>query len=77
MGRAAMRHSKDDAKWIKEQLDSLPYRYRKQAEEGYSASFAEHYDAEPEDHKKENAARRAANTRLRKYVYKVLAMLEG
>lgn len=72
-----MRHSKDDARWIKEQLDRLPYRFRKQAEEGYSAAFAEHYDAEPSGHKKENVARRAANTRLRKYVDKVLAMLEG
>lgn len=74
---ADMRHSKDDARWIKEQLDRLPYRYRKQAEEGYSDAYQAAHDAEPVDHKKENAARRAANARLRKYVDKVLAMLEG
>lgn len=68
-----MRHSKDDAKWIKEQLDSLPFRFRKIAQDGYSAAYADAYDAEPQDHKKENAARKAANSRLRIFINKVLA----
>jgi len=66
-------HSSEDAKWIRQQLESIPQRYRQQAIDGYSAAYKSAYDAE--EHRKENAARFAANTRLRKYVEKVLAML--
>lgn len=69
-----MMHSTDDARWIREQLDRLPQRYRKKAMDGYSAAYQEAHDAEPAPHRKENAARFAANTRLRKYVEKVLAL---
>lgn len=69
-----MRHSKEDAKWIKEQLERLPFRYRRQAQEGYSAAYERAYDEEPADHRKENRARFAANTRLRKFIEKALAL---
>lgn len=69
-----MRHSRDDAKWIKQQLERIPQRYRQQAIDGYSEVYQSAYDAEPVGHRKENAARFAANTRLREYVYKVLAL---
>lgn len=69
-----MRHSRDDAQWIKQQLDRLPQRYRQQAVDGYSDAYQSAYDAEPAEHRKENAARFAANTRLRKYVDKMLAL---
>lgn len=69
-----MRHSKDDAKWISEQLERLPFRYQRQAQEGYSAEYERAYNEEPADHRKENRARFAANTRLREFVKKVLAL---
>lgn len=69
-----MRHSSDDARWVKEQLESIPPRYRQQAMDGYSDAYQSAHDAEPATHRKENAARFAANTRLRKYVDKVLAL---
>ena len=46
---------------------------RKRAIEGYKKVFKAAYDAEPVEHKKSNAARRAANTRLREFVKKLLA----
>lgn len=69
-----MRHSSEDAKWIRQQLERIPPRYRQQAMDGYSEAYKSAYDAEPVEHRKENAARRAANERLRKYVEKVLAL---
>lgn len=69
-----MNHSRDDAQWIKQQLDRLPQRYRQQTVDGYSKAYQSAYDAEPAIHRKENAARFAANTRLRKFIDKVLAL---
>lgn len=69
-----MMHSSEDAKWIRQQLESIPQRYRQQAMDGYSDAYKSAYDAEPAEHRKENAARFAANTRLRKFIEKVLAM---
>lgn len=64
------RHSSADAKWIREQLDLLPYRLRPIAVEGYSKAYQAAYDNEPADHKKENRARFVANSRLRQYAEK-------
>ena len=66
------RHSPADAKWIREQLDLLPYRLRPIAVEGYSKAYQAAYDNEPADHKKENRARFAANSRLIQYVDKIM-----
>ena len=64
-------HHKDDAKWIKDQLRKLPYHLTSKAMEAYSGVYLAAINAEQEDHKKENAARFAANSRLRVYVAKV------
>ena len=66
-----MLHHKDDKKWIDEQLRKLPGHLRSKASDAYSSVYAEAMSAEPEEHKKENAARFSANSRLRVYVAKV------
>lgn len=68
-----MLHHKDDKKWIIQQLARLPGRYRQTAMQGYDKVFREVYDATPLPHQKEGEARRAANTRLRRYVDAVLS----
>ena len=65
-------HHKDDAKWIKDQLRKLPHHLTSKAMEAYSGVYLAAINAEPEEHKKENAARFAANSRLRVYVGNVL-----
>lgn len=69
-----MRHSRDDARWIRQQLERIPQRYRQKAVDGYSDAYQSAYDAEPIEHRKENAARFAANTRLRIFIDKALAL---
>lgn len=49
-------------------LSKLPKRVRKRVSVLYAEAFIAEYDKEPIAHKKENKARREANTRLRKYV---------
>ena len=63
-----------DKKWIEEQLKKLPTIALHRAIEGYEKVFAESYDNEPIAYKKENKARRDANTRLREYVEKIIAI---
>lgn len=65
-------HHKDDAKWIKDQLRNLPHHLTSKAMEAYSSVYLSAINAEPEEHKKENAARFSANSRLRIYVGNVL-----
>jgi hypothetical protein len=60
-----------DHKWIKEQLSQLAPAYHQQAQVGYIKVFSEAFESEPVEHKKMNAARFAANTRLRNFVDKV------
>lgn len=67
-----MLHHKDDKKWIDDQLKKLPGHLRAKASDSYSSVYAEAMSTEPEEHKKENAARFAANSRLRIYVGNVL-----
>lgn len=62
---------KDDRKFFKEQLAKLPPAYIQKAKEGYQAVYEAAYETEPIEHKKSNAARRAANIRLREFVDKV------
>ena len=66
-----MEPHKLDQLWIRQQLNSLPIIERKRAIEGYKQVFKEAYDAEPIDHMKSNAARRAANTRLREFIKRI------
>lgn len=60
-----------DVKWIQEQMNRLPIQYKQKAREGYERTWQEAYDLEPVEHKKSNAARRAANIRLREFVVAV------
>lgn len=57
-----------DEKWYHEQLRKVPMLYKQKATEGYRKVWIEAYEAEPEEHKKENAASRAANLRLSEFV---------
>lgn len=70
-------HHPDDARWLRAKLDSLPARYRAKAMEGYGAAYQAAYDAEPLEHKRENAARFAANTKLREFIGKVFTGAKG
>ena len=63
-----------DQKWLEAQLNKLPPFALRRAIEGYEKVFAESYDSEPVEHKKMNKARYAANTRLRKYIEKIIAI---
>lgn len=66
-------HFIDDRRWIQQQLMSLPtLAHRKRAIEGYSEVYRANFDGEPEERFKEERARFAANSRLRRYVQKVL-----
>ena len=55
-----------------EQIAKLPASYVEKAYEGYQGCMGSGLlPAEPVEHKKQNAARRAANIRLREFVEKV------
>lgn len=58
----------EDGKWIQEQLNRLPVSMRHKVTLMYAERFQESFDAEPLTHKRHNAGRRNANTRLRLYV---------
>lgn len=60
-----------DSEWYAAQLKQLPPHLRQKAADGYRAAWLEAYNAEPVDHKKQNVAGRAANTRLRLFVQRV------
>jgi hypothetical protein len=59
-----------DAEWIKEQLNKLPPQMRYKAVSGYDGVYNDAFEAETTAHKRSNAARRAANLRLRIFVDK-------
>ncbi len=61
-----------DEKWIKGMLERVPFEYQPKVCSGYDAIYREAYQAELVDHKKINAARKAANERLRVYLGKAL-----
>ena len=62
---------KDDEPWVIRQINQLPQKLRQRALTGYEEAFKEAFEKEPISYKKDNAARRAANTRLREYVENV------
>lgn len=68
------RYHQHDKKWIEEHLKKLPPSALATAIRGYEKVFSESYDSEPVEHKKMNKARFAANTRLREYVGKIIAL---
>ena len=61
-----------DAQWYSEQIKSLPVPLQRKAMEGYELVWLAAYEAEDVEHRRSNAARRAANIRLREYVEKIL-----
>lgn len=62
------RHYEADAKWLKEQLSKLPVSIALETCGKYSAAYRDGFNSEPLDHKKGNAGRKMANTRLRVFV---------
>jgi hypothetical protein len=65
-------HSDRDAVWLSEQLLKLKPQHRITACVGYSQAYTEAFTLQDVEHKKENAARKAANTRLRHFVKRCL-----
>lgn len=57
-----------DKPWIIDRLSLLNPGMRAKAVDGYSNDFRLAYDSEDTEHKKSNAARNEANTRLRLFV---------
>ena len=57
-----------DKAWVDAQLMRLPAELRERVAELYEVEYQQHYNAEPVEHRKDGAARRAANTRLREFV---------
>lgn len=62
-----------DKNWIIQTLAKLEFNERQKAVIRYAEVYQEAYDSEEISYKKENAAGRAANTRLREYAFKCLA----
>jgi hypothetical protein len=59
-----------DKAWVSAQLMRLPVELRERVADLYEAEYQQHYNAEPVEHRKDGAARWAANTRLREFVTK-------
>lgn len=57
-----------DRSWLQNKLVGLPQVMQLKACKGYSKVYEEAYSLEPISHKKDGAARYAANSRLRKFV---------
>lgn len=70
-------HHPHDAPWISAQVGRLPAHLRSMACEAYSKVYADAMGAEPAEHKRENAARFDANSRLRVYVARVTQYPNG
>lgn len=66
-----------DVEWVTEQLSKLNITARCKAVDGYDKSYMEAADKEPVEHRKENAGRREANTRLRKFVERYSKAIMG
>ncbi|MFQ6245282.1 hypothetical protein ACLMPP_12495 [Yersinia enterocolitica] len=68
---------KDDEAWIREQLLQLPPSLRRRVAVKYTAVYQETFDSEPVSFRRENRARREANTRLRLFVKNQGRALQG
>lgn len=65
------RAESENKRWLDGVISRLPARYQAKARKGWQDTYDEAYAAEPIEHQKQNAARRAANTRLRQFVGRV------
>ena len=63
-----MIHHPHDRAWLAEQLAKLPYKTRERIMREYSRVLVETYHNTEPELQKANAARRAANTRLREFM---------
>ena len=63
-----------DTQWINEKLGYLNDEDRKKVCNAYGQAFRDASNNEPIEHKKENAGRYAANTRLRIFIEKRFAV---
>jgi len=70
-------HFEADAQWILQQLERLNRQQREKALARYSETYQQAFDLEPVDYRKENKARREANTRLRLFVVNCSVIREG
>lgn len=59
---------REDAAWIQEQLSALPHSARGTIAHKYAEAYQTAWDEEPVSYRQENAARKAANQRLRLYM---------
>lgn len=62
----------ENKKWVNDHIAPLGAKARAKALKGWQQVYDETYAAEPIEHKKQNAARRAANIRLREFVGKLM-----
>lgn len=67
----------DDESWIQEQLLQLDPTTRVKIARKYAEAYQEAWDKEPVPFRKDNKARRSANTRLRVYVQKYARASRG
>lgn len=63
-----MIHHPHDRAWLAEQLAKLPYHTRERIMREYSRVLVETYRSTEPELQKANAARRAANARLREFI---------
>ncbi|MCT8350213.1 hypothetical protein LGZ99_24245 [Photorhabdus temperata] len=71
------RYFPDDGKWIQEMLLKLGPATRGKITVRYSEVYEAAWDEEPISYRKGNAARRAANIRLREYIGKYVRASQG
>ncbi|WP_337161908.1 hypothetical protein [Xenorhabdus bovienii] len=67
----------DDGAWIQETLAKLRASTRAKITAKYSEVYQAAWDSEPVSYRKDNAARRAANIRLREFVTKYERAAQG
>ncbi|KLU14285.1 hypothetical protein AFK69_02725 [Xenorhabdus sp. GDc328] len=67
----------DDGAWIQEMLAKLRASTRSKITAKYSEVYQAAWDNEPVSYRKDNAARRAANIRLREFVVKYERAAQG
>jgi hypothetical protein len=63
---------KNDAAWNNALIAQLPWSKQQQARDGYKRVFNETWESLPDDQRRENAAARAANIRLRGFAEKLI-----
>lgn len=73
-GTMPFRYSPDDAVWIDQQLSMLSVHERAQVCSAYGKAYQEAEDLCAIEYQKEGKARYEANTRLRKFINKKVAL---